>query len=159
MYTAAQALRAHIECAPTFLFAPQRRKLHLLYYLLFEERRPLHAASTLRPCAFAFAVRRLCDTGRKIQSLPALLPLPILSGAVVVLYLCGVAGFLRVGAVAVLLALAAVWVVGLVQYRPAGVAAAWKRAASVPGFTLIFRRCCVYLAAVLCTAADVYPVG
>ena len=67
---------------------------------------------------------------------PALLPLPILSGAVVVLYLCGIAGFLRVGAVAVLLALAAVWVVGLVQYRPAGVAAAWKRAASVPGFTL-----------------------
>ena len=41
---------------------------------------------------------------------PALLPLPVLSGAVVVLYLCGVAGFLRVGAVAVLLALAAVWV-------------------------------------------------
>ena len=38
---------------------------------------------------------------------PALLPLPVLSGAVVVLYLCGVAGFLRVGAVAVLLALAA----------------------------------------------------
>ena len=37
---------------------------------------------------------------------------------------------------AVLLALAAVWVVGLVQYRPAGVADAWKRAASVPGFTL-----------------------
>ena len=35
---------------------------------------------------------------------PALLPLPVLSGAVVVLYLCGVAGFLRVGAVAVLLA-------------------------------------------------------
>ena len=67
---------------------------------------------------------------------PALLPLPVLSGAVVVLYLCGVAGFLRVGAVAVLLALAAVWVVGLVQYRPAGVADAWKRAASVPGFTL-----------------------
>ena len=67
---------------------------------------------------------------------PALLPLPVLSGAVVVLYLCGVAGFLRVGAVAVLLALAAVWVVGLVQYRPAGVAAAWKRAASAPGFTL-----------------------
>ena len=31
---------------------------------------------------------------------PALLPLPVLSGAVVVLYLCGVAGFLRVGAVA-----------------------------------------------------------
>ena len=67
---------------------------------------------------------------------PALLPLPVLSGAVVVLYLCGVAGFLRVGAVAVLLALAAVWAVGLVQYRPAGVADAWKRAASVPGFTL-----------------------
>ena len=67
---------------------------------------------------------------------PALLPLPVLSGAVVVLYLCGVTGFLRVGAVAVLLALAAVWVVGLVQYRPAGVAAAWKRAVSVPGFTL-----------------------
>ena len=74
--------------------------------------------------------------GEKSNLSPALLPLPVLSGAVVVLYLCGVAGFLRVGAVAVLLALAAVWVVGLVQYRPAGVAAAWKRAASVPGFTL-----------------------
>ena len=74
--------------------------------------------------------------GEKSNLSPALLPLPILSGAVVVLYLCGVAGFLRVGAVAVLLALAAVWVVGLVQHRPAGVAAAWKRAASVPGFTL-----------------------
>ena len=77
---------------------------------------------------------------------PALLPLPVLSGAVVVLYLCGVAGFLRVGAVAVLLALAAVWVVGLVQYLR-------------PRFHAVFRRCCVYLAAVLCTAADVYPVG
>ena len=74
--------------------------------------------------------------GEKSTLSPALLPLPVLSGAVVVLYLCGVAGFLRVGAVAVLLALAAVWAVGLVQYRPAGVAAAWKRAASVPGFTL-----------------------
>ena len=74
--------------------------------------------------------------GEKSNLSPALLPLPILSGAVVVLYLCGVAGFLRVGAVAVLLALAAVWVVGLVQYRPAGVATAWKRAASVSGFTL-----------------------
>lgn len=74
--------------------------------------------------------------GEKSNLSPALLPLPVLSGAVVVLYLCGVAGFLRVGAVAVLLALAAVWVVGLVQYRPAGVAAAWKKAASVPGFTL-----------------------
>ena len=74
--------------------------------------------------------------GEKSNLSPALLPLPVLSGAVVVLYLCGVAGFLRVGAVAVLLALAAVWVVGLVQYRPAGVAAAWKRAASAPGFTL-----------------------
>ena len=45
--------------------------------------------------------------GEKSNLSPALLPLPILSGAVVVLYLCGVAGFLRVGAVAVLLALAA----------------------------------------------------
>ena len=87
--------------------------------------------------------------GEKSNLSPALLPLPILSGAVVVLYLCGVAGFLRVGAVAVLLALAAVWVVGLVQYRPAGVATAWKRAASVSGFTLFlggaaFIWCSVY---------------
>ena len=90
---------------------------------------------------------------------PALLPLPILSGAVVVLYLCGVAGFLRVGAVAVLLALAAVWVVGLVQYRPAGVADCLEKSGLRPRFHAVFRRCCVYLAAVLCTAADVYPVG
>ena len=55
---------------------------------------------------------------------PALLPLPVLSGAVVVLYLCGIAGFLRAGAVAVLLALAAVWVVGrCARLRPAG----WPR--------------------------------
>ena len=83
---------------------------------------------------------------------PALLPLPVLSGAVVVLYLCGVAGFLRVGAVAVLLALAAVWAVGLVQYR-------LEKSGLRPRFHAVFRRCCVYLAAVLCTAADVYPVG
>lgn len=90
---------------------------------------------------------------------PALLPLPILSGAVVVLYLCGVAGFLRVGAVAVLLALAAVWVVGLVQYRPAGVADAWKRAASVPGFTL-FLGGAAFIWVLFCVQpADVYPVG
>jgi len=96
--------------------------------------------------------------GEKSNLSPALLPLPVLSGAVVVLYLCGVAGFLRVGAVAVLLALAAVWAVGLLQYRPAGVANAWKRGLR-PRFHAVFRRCCVYLAAVLCTAADVYPVG
>ena len=51
---------------------------------------------------------------------PALLPLPLLSGAVVVLYVFGIAGFLRAGAVVVLLALAAVWVAALVKRRPAG---------------------------------------
>ena len=59
--------------------------------------------------------------GEKSGLSPALLPLPVLSGAVVVLYLCGIAGILRAGAVLVLLALAAVWVLGLVQLRPAGV--------------------------------------
>ena len=67
---------------------------------------------------------------------PALLPLPVLSGAVVVLYLCGIAGILRAGAVLVLLALAAVWVLGLVQLRPAGVRKAWQNALCAPGFTL-----------------------
>ena len=93
--------------------------------------------TTIRKEALLLLLSGACAIlGEKSNLSPALLPLPVLSGAVVVLYLCGVAGFLRVGAVAVLLALAAVWVVGLVQYRPAGVAAAWKRAASVPGFTL-----------------------
>ena len=96
--------------------------------------------------------------GEKSNLSPALLPLPVLSGAVVVLYLCGVAGFLRVGAVAVLLALAAVWVVGLVQYRPAGVADAWKSAASAPGFTL-FLGGAAFIWVLFCVAADVYPVG
>ena len=95
--------------------------------------------------------------GEKSNLSPALLPLPILSGAVVVLYLCGIAGFLRVGAVAVLLALAAVWVVGLVQYRRGG--RCLEKSGLRPRFHAVFRRCCVYLAAFLCTAADVYPVG
>ena len=42
--------------------------------------------------------------GEKSNLSPALLPLPVLSGAVVVLYLCGIAGILRAGAVLVLLA-------------------------------------------------------
>ena len=58
--------------------------------------------------------------GEKSNLSPALLPLPILSGAVVVLYLCGVAGFLRVGAVAVLLALAACGSSGLCNTAPPG---------------------------------------
>ena len=74
--------------------------------------------------------------GEKSGLSPALLPLPVLSGAVVVLYLCGIAGILRAGAVLVLLALAAVWVLGLVQLRPAGVRKAWQNALCVPGFTL-----------------------
>ena len=41
--------------------------------------------------------------GEKSNLSPALLPLPGLCAAVVVLCVCGVAGFLRVGAVAVLL--------------------------------------------------------
>lgn len=74
--------------------------------------------------------------GEKSNLSPALLPLPVLSGAVVVLYLCGIAGILRAGAVLVLLALAAVWVLGLVQLRPAGVFKAWQSALHAPGFAL-----------------------
>ena len=53
--------------------------------------------------------------GEKSGLSPALLPLPVLSGAVVVLYLCGIAGILWAGAVLVLLALAAVWVLSLIH--------------------------------------------
>lgn len=74
--------------------------------------------------------------GEKSNLSPTLLPLPVLSGAVVVLYLCGIAGILRAGAVLVLLALAAVWVLGLVQLRPAGVFKAWQSALCAPGFAL-----------------------
>ncbi len=74
--------------------------------------------------------------GEKSGLSPALLPLPVLSGAVVVLYLCGIAGILRAGAVLVLLALAAVWVLGLVQLHPAGVLKAWQSALCTPGFAL-----------------------
>ena len=74
--------------------------------------------------------------GEKSGLSPALLPLPVLSGAVVLLYLCGIAGILRAGAVLVLLALAAVWVLGLVQLRPAGVLKAWQNALYTPGFAL-----------------------
>lgn len=74
--------------------------------------------------------------GEKSGLSPALLPLPVLSGAVVVLYLCGIAGILRAGAVLVLLALAAVWVLGLVQLHPAGVRKAWQNALCTPGFAL-----------------------
>ena len=74
--------------------------------------------------------------GEKSGLSPALLPLPVLSGAVVVLYLCGIAGILRAGAVLVLLALAAVWVPGLVRLRPAGVRKAWQNALCAPGFAL-----------------------
>lgn len=74
--------------------------------------------------------------GEKSGLSPALLPLPVLSGAVVLLYLCGIAGILRAGAVLVLLALAAVWVLGLVQLRPAGVRKAWQNALCTPGFSL-----------------------
>ena len=74
--------------------------------------------------------------GEKSGLSPALLPLPVLSGAVVVLYLCGIAGILQAGAVLVLLALAAVWVSGLVLLRPAGVRKAWQNALCTPGFAL-----------------------
>ena len=67
---------------------------------------------------------------------PALLPLPLLSGTVVVLYVFGIAGFLRAGAVVVLLALAAVWVAALVKRRPAGAVQAWQNAVTTPGFAL-----------------------
>ena len=91
----------------------------------------LYALALLLLLSGACAV--LADTG---NISPAALPLPLLSGAVAVLYLCGIPGLLRVGAVLVLLALAAVWVAALVKMRPAGVLTACKNALSVPGFVL-----------------------
>ena len=96
--------------------------------------------------------------GEKSNLSPALLPLPVLSGAVVVLYLCGIAGVLRAGAVLVLLALAAVWVLGLVQLRPAGVFKAWQSVLCAPGFAL-FLGGAAFICAVLRTEAHVYPMG
>ena len=60
----------------------------------------LYALALLLLLSGACAV--LADTG---NISPAALPLPLLSGAVAVLYLCGIPGLLRVGAVLVLLAL------------------------------------------------------
>ena len=67
---------------------------------------------------------------------PAVLPLPVLTGAVLVLYVCGLAGVLRPGAIAVVLALVCVWVAAFVKLRPAGVWQAWRDALSTPGFVL-----------------------
>ena len=73
-------------------------------------------------------------SGGKIHA--ALLPLPLLSGAALVLYGFGVAGALRLGAGLVFLLWAAVWVVGLVKLRPAGFAKACRETLTTPGIAL-----------------------
>ena len=118
-----------------------------------------HAASSLCPCAFAFTVRRLCDTGRKIQSFP---------------HPAAAAGVERRGGRAVPLRYrghpagrGGAGVVGTGRRVGAGPCAAAPRRgvqgmAERPvrtGLCAFFRRCCVYLGAVLRTEAHVYPVG
>ena len=66
----------------------------------------------------------------------ALLPLPLLSAAALVLYPFGMLGSLRIGAVLAVLLLAAAVAVGFVRLRPAGVAGAVKTALARPGFVL-----------------------
>ena len=66
----------------------------------------------------------------------ALLPLPLLSAAVLVLYPFGMLGNLRIGAAAAVLLLGAAVVVGVVRLRPAGVGTAVKTALTRPGFAL-----------------------
>lgn len=73
-------------------------------------------------------------SGGKIHA--ALLPLPLLSGAALVLYGFGVAGALLLGAGLVFLLWAAVWVVGLVKLRPAGFAKACRETLTTPGIAL-----------------------
>ena len=67
----------------------------------------------------------------------ALLPLPLLAGAGLLLYGFGMAGALRMGAWVALALLAAVWAVGLVRLRPAGFAKACRAALSAPGLALL----------------------
>ena len=118
-----------------------------------------HAASTLRPCAAASALRGLCDSGGAVY------PLPRLAAAT---------GIERRGGRAVSLrgrGFPARWRCGCTAGAGRRVG---RRACAIPSrqggrcleksglrprFHAVFRRCCVYLAAVLCTAADVYPVG
>ena len=66
----------------------------------------------------------------------ALLPLPLLSAAALVLYPFGMLGNLRIGAAAAVLLLVAAVVVGVVRLRPAGVGTAVKTALTRPGFAL-----------------------
>lgn len=66
----------------------------------------------------------------------ALLPLPLLAGACLLLYGFGIVGALRIGAALAVLLLAAVWVVGLVKLRPAGFAQACRQAVTTPGLAL-----------------------
>ena len=66
----------------------------------------------------------------------ALLPLPLLSAAALVLYPFGMLGNLRIGAAAAVLLLGAAVVVGVGRLRPAGVGTAVKTALTRPGFAL-----------------------
>ena len=65
-----------------------------------------------------------CGAGRPFDCDAALLPLPLLSAAALVLYPFGMLGNLRIGAAAAVLLLGAAVVVGVVRLRPAGVGTA-----------------------------------
>ena len=88
----------------------------------------------------------------------ALLPLPLLSAAALVLYPFGMLGNLRIGAAAAVLLLGAAVVVGVVRLRPAGVGTAENRP-DPPRLCTVFGWCCVYLVPVCPAPAHVYPVG
>lgn len=66
----------------------------------------------------------------------ALLPLPLLAGAGLLLYVFGLAGALPLGAGLAVVFLAALWIIGLVKLRPAGFLQAWREALSTPGLAL-----------------------
>ena len=68
----------------------------------------------------------------------ALLPLPLLSAAALVLYPFGMLGNLRIGAAAAVLLLGAAVVVGVVRLRPAGVGTGGENALTRPGFALFW---------------------
>lgn len=73
-------------------------------------------------------------SGGKLHA--ALLPLPLLAAAALLLYGFGIAGALRIGAALVILLFIALWVVGLVRLRPAGFLKACRQTLTTPGIAL-----------------------
>ena len=133
---------------------------HNRYYRMVQEGdRFKIEMSTLRAGTAASALRGLCDSGGAVY------PLPRLAAA---------AGIERRGGRAVSLrgrGFPARWRCGCTAGAGRRVG---RRACAIPPrrggrcleksglrprFHAVFRRCCVYLGAVLCTAANVYPVG